>query len=83
MTVDELAGYVKQYWPILKAMLLAGEYHPQGVRAVDIPGRMCGQAEAAPVTSTKESYPRRKELLWRILRPCERPPTSICSYKGD
>ena len=37
MTVADLAGYVKQYWPILKARLLAGEYHPQGVRAVDIP----------------------------------------------
>tara|TARA_R110002124_G_C8914488_1_gene510771 strand:+ start:436 stop:1755 length:1320 start_codon:yes stop_codon:yes gene_type:complete len=37
MTVDQLAGYVKQYWPILKDRLLAGEYHPQGVRAVDIP----------------------------------------------
>lgn len=37
MTVDDLAGYVKQYWPTLKARLLAGEYHPQGVRAVDIP----------------------------------------------
>lgn len=37
MTVDQLAGYVKQYWPILKARLLAGEYQPQGVRAVDIP----------------------------------------------
>lgn len=37
MTVDQLAGYVKQYWPTLKTRLLAGEYHPQGVRAVDIP----------------------------------------------
>ncbi|MGO4801575.1 group II intron reverse transcriptase/maturase [Pseudomonas sp. W22_MBD1_FP4] len=37
MAVDQLAGYVKQYWPILKSRLLAGEYHPQGVRAVDIP----------------------------------------------
>ncbi|MNG78055.1 Group II intron-encoded protein LtrA [compost metagenome] len=37
MTVAELAGYVKQYWPTLKARLLAGEYHPQGVRAVEIP----------------------------------------------
>ncbi|WP_415756498.1 group II intron reverse transcriptase/maturase [Pseudomonas sp. LT1P18] len=37
MTVEQLAGYVKQYWPILKNRLLAGEYHPQGVRAVDIP----------------------------------------------
>ena len=37
MTVDQLADYVKQYWPILKTRLLAGEYHPQSVRAVDIP----------------------------------------------
>ncbi|CAI8735508.1 RNA-directed DNA polymerase [Pseudomonas sp. IT-196MI5] len=37
MAVDQLAGHVKQYWPILKSRLLAGEYHPQGVRAVEIP----------------------------------------------
>ncbi|MBH8613766.1 hypothetical protein I4N56_024825, partial [Pseudomonas mohnii] len=37
MTVDQLADYVKQYWPNLKTRLLAGEYHPQGVRAVEIP----------------------------------------------
>jgi len=37
MTVADLAGYVKQYWPTLKAKLLAGEYHPQAVRAVEIP----------------------------------------------
>ncbi len=37
MAVDHLAGYVKQYWPTLKARLLAGEYHPQGVRVVEIP----------------------------------------------
>lgn len=37
MTVDQLASYVKQYWPTLKARLLASEYHPQGVRAVTSP----------------------------------------------
>lgn len=37
MTVDQLSGYVQQYWPTLKARLLAGEYHPQGVRTVSIP----------------------------------------------
>jgi RNA-directed DNA polymerase len=37
MTVDDLSDYVKQYWPTLKVRLLVGEYHPQGVRAVDIP----------------------------------------------
>ena len=28
---------MKQYWPTLKTRLLAGEYHLQGVRAVEIP----------------------------------------------
>lgn len=42
MTVDDLAGYVKQYWPILRARLLAGEYQPQGVRAVEIPKPLGG-----------------------------------------
>jgi len=37
MTVADLAGYVSQYWPILKTRLHAGEYHPQAVRAVEIP----------------------------------------------
>jgi len=37
MTVDQLADYVKKYWPTLKARLLAGDYHPQSVRVVDIP----------------------------------------------
>jgi retron-type reverse transcriptase len=37
MTVEQLADYTNQYWPILKARLLAGEYHPRGVRAVEIP----------------------------------------------
>ena len=37
MTVADLAGHVKQYWSTLKARLMAGEYHPQAVRAVEIP----------------------------------------------
>ena len=37
MTVEQLADYTNRYWPILKTRLLAGEYHPQGVRTVDIP----------------------------------------------
>lgn len=37
MTVADLAGYVNQHWPTLKARLLAGEYHPQAIRAVEIP----------------------------------------------
>ena len=43
MTVAELAGYLKQYWSVLKARLLAGEYHPQSVRAVESPNPKAGQ----------------------------------------
>ncbi|MDH1339563.1 reverse transcriptase domain-containing protein [Pseudomonas oleovorans] len=37
LSVDELAGYLKQYWPSLRERLQTGEYQPYGVRAVNIP----------------------------------------------
>lgn len=47
MTVEQLADYTNQYWPILKARLLAGEYHPQDVRAVEIPKPRGGTRQLA------------------------------------
>ena len=43
MTVDELPGYLKAYWPEIKASLLEGCYQPRPVRRVEIPKR--GSAE--------------------------------------
>ena len=37
MTVDELAAYLKDHWPTLRAQLLDGTYAPQPVRRVEIP----------------------------------------------
>ena len=37
MTTDELKGYLKRRWPVIKAALLAGEYCAQAVRKVEIP----------------------------------------------
>ena len=37
MTVHQLADHLKEYWPTLRERLLAGEYHPSPVRAVEIP----------------------------------------------
>ncbi|WP_280569716.1 group II intron reverse transcriptase/maturase [Chromohalobacter sp. 296-RDG] len=37
MTVQQLADHLKQHWPTLRERLLAGEYHPSPVRAVEIP----------------------------------------------
>jgi RNA-directed DNA polymerase len=37
MTVEELPGFLKQYWPAIWAQLLSGAYKPQPVRRVEIP----------------------------------------------
>lgn len=37
MSVEELPVHLKQNWPVIKALLLSGEYVPQAVRRVDIP----------------------------------------------
>jgi RNA-directed DNA polymerase len=37
MTVEQLPGYLKQYWPAIREQLLSGTYKPQPVRRVEIP----------------------------------------------
>src|SRR5215475_4022410 len=37
MTVDQLADYLKQYWPAIREQLLSGTYEPKPVRRVEIP----------------------------------------------
>src|SRR5256885_4102413 len=37
MTVNELAPYLKEHWPMIRAQLLEGTYKPQPVRRVEIP----------------------------------------------
>ena len=37
MSVDDLAPYLKEHWPAIRAQLLDGTYKPQPVRRVEIP----------------------------------------------
>jgi RNA-directed DNA polymerase len=37
MTVDELSGYLKEHWPVIRDRLLSGAYEPLPVRRVEIP----------------------------------------------
>jgi len=37
MTVQQLPGYLKEHWPILRKQLLSGTYRPQPVKRVEIP----------------------------------------------
>ena len=34
---DELPGYLKQHWPVIREQLLSGTYRPQAVRRMEIP----------------------------------------------
>lgn len=37
MTVDDLPGYLKEHWPVIREQLLSATYKPQPVRRVEIP----------------------------------------------
>ena len=37
MTIEDLAPYLKEHWPRIRAQLLDGSYRPQPVRRVEIP----------------------------------------------
>jgi RNA-directed DNA polymerase len=37
MTVEELAGYLEQHWPVIREQLLSGTYEPKPVKRVEIP----------------------------------------------
>jgi len=39
MTVEQLSGYLKEHWPVLRVRLLNGAYTPQPVKRVEIPKR--------------------------------------------
>jgi RNA-directed DNA polymerase len=36
MTVEELGGYLKEHWPLIREHLLSGTYKPQPVKRVEI-----------------------------------------------
>jgi RNA-directed DNA polymerase len=37
MTVQQLPGFLKQHWPVIREQLLSGTYEPQPVKRVEIP----------------------------------------------
>ncbi|KPM67100.1 group II intron reverse transcriptase/maturase [Pseudomonas putida] len=77
MTAADLAGYVKQYWPTLKARLLAGEYHPQAVRAVEIPKPQGGIRQLGIPSVVDRLI---QQALQQQLTPIFDPLFSDCSY---
>lgn len=77
MTVQQLADHLKQYWPTLRERLLAGEYHPSPIRAVEIPKPKGGTRQLGIPTVTDRLI---QQALLQVLTPLFDPDFSESSY---
>jgi RNA-directed DNA polymerase len=66
MTVQQLADHLKQHWSTLRERLLAGEYHPSPIRAVEIPKPKGGTRRLGIPTVTDRLI---QQALLQVLTP--------------
>jgi hypothetical protein len=76
MTVNGLADYLKQHWPVIREQLLSGTYVPKPVRRVEIPKPDGGIDGVTPQSGPKpqpnptnevEQHPRRLRLSYGLM----------------
>jgi len=77
MTVHQLAGHLKQYWPTLRERLLADAYHPSPIRATTIPKPKGGTRQLGIPTVTDRLI---QQALSQVLMPIFDPGFSESSY---
>lgn len=77
MTVGELSGWLKQHKDTLLAQLRAGEYHPQAVRAVDIP-KPDGSKRRLGIPTVIDRLIQ--QAILQVLQPLYDPRFSTSSY---
>jgi RNA-directed DNA polymerase len=77
MTVGELSGWLKQHKDTLLAQLRTGEYHPQAVRAVDIP-KPDGSKRRLGIPAVIDRLIQ--QAILQVLQPLYDPRFSTSSY---
>ncbi|WP_432414577.1 group II intron reverse transcriptase/maturase [Chromohalobacter israelensis] len=77
MTVHQLADHLKQHWSALYERLLAGEYHPSPVRAVEISKPKGGIRQLGIPSVTDRLI---QQALLQVLTPLFDPGFSESSY---
>jgi RNA-directed DNA polymerase len=77
LAVSELKDHLKQHWPTIRTRLLAGDYHPQPVRRVDIPKPQGGVRTLGIPTVVDRLI---QQALLQVLQPMFEPTFSEASY---
>ncbi|MDV6319370.1 group II intron reverse transcriptase/maturase [Chromohalobacter sp. HP20-39] len=77
MTVQQLVDHLKVHWPTLRERLLAGEYHPNPIRAVEIPKPKGGTRQLGIPTVSDRLI---QQALLQVLTPIFDPDFSESSY---
>jgi len=77
MTVQDLGGWLKAYWPTVRAALLAGTYMPRAVRRVDIPKPQGGVRTLGVPTVVDRLI---QQALHQVLQPIFEPTFSASSF---
>ena len=77
MTVDELPGYLKTYWPEIREQLLTGDYEPQPIKRVEIP-KPAGGIRKLGIPTVVDRFIQQAVL--QVLQPRWDPTFSDHSY---
>ncbi len=77
LAVTALRDWLKVHWPSVKAALLAGQYIPQAVRAVDIP-KPAGGVRTLGIPTVMDRLIQ--QALLQVLQPIFEPGFSESSY---
>jgi RNA-directed DNA polymerase len=77
MRVEELPGYLKQHWPMVRAQLLAGTYQPQPVKRVEIP-KPDGGVRKLGIPTVLDRFIQ--QAVMQVLQPRWNPTFSDHSY---
>jgi RNA-directed DNA polymerase len=77
VSVTEFKDWLKEYWPTVKAALLAGSYQPQAVRAVQIP-KPSGGVRLLGIPTVVDRLIQ--QALLQVMQPIFDPGFSSSSY---
>ena len=77
LTVSELKDHLKRHWPTIRARLLAGDYQPAAVRAVDIPKPQGGVRTLGIPTVVDRLI---QQAMHQVLQPMFEPTFSEGSF---